>query len=269
MRAHLFHTAIAVFYFYVTMNDMKKIVIGNWKMNPKTLRDAVALAKSVEKNIHSSKAEVVLTPPFPFIDAVSKVARRSKLGAQDIFWEAQGAYTGEISANQLQSLGVKYVIVGHSERRALGETNEIVRKKLHAGLKAGIKTVLCVGEAEHNPHDAFPPMVRDELYEALRGIQKSVLKDLVIAYEPIWAVGTGKPATPKTTFEISILIRRELFRMFGKKRAMQIPILYGGSVTDKDAASFIIEGRADGLLVGGASLKYKMFSKIIEAISKI
>lgn len=247
---------------------MKKIIIGNWKTNPKTLREAVVLAKLIQKNIHSSKIEAVLAPPFPFLEAVSKAARTPKLGAQDVFWETQGAYTGEISADQLRSLGVKYVIIGHSERRALGETNEIIRKKLHTGLKAGLVAVLCVGETEHNPHDAFPPMVRDELHHALRGTQKSLLKNLVIAYEPIWAVGTGNPATPKTAFEISILIRRELFRMFGKKKAMQIPILYGGSVTDKNALSFVAEGRIDGLLIGGVSLKYKMFTKIIDIISR-
>lgn len=255
---------------------MKKIVIANWKMNPKSTKEAKNLAHAVERGAkNTSKVEIVLAPPFPFIVSVAKIIKKSKLGAQDVFWgnppAGGGAYTGEVSANQLKSLGVRYIIVGHSERRALGENDEMVNKKLKAIFAAGIKAVFCVGEKERNHNEAFPLMVRDEIHGALCGIKKSLLKNLIITYEPIWAISTeknGKPTTPKNVFEISILIRRELFRLFGKKTALQIPILYGGSVNEKNAALFVSEGRVDGLLVGGASLNPKSFLKIIDAVAR-
>lgn len=243
-------------------------------MNPRTAKEAVVLAKAVARGarLNIRKVDIVLAPPFPFLVPVAKLINKSKLGAQDVFWERTGAYTGEISIEQLKALKVHYIIIGHSERRSLGETNEIIHKKLKMVLGASIKAVLCVGEREHHSHEAFPLMVRNEIHEALKSIKKSLLKNLIIAYEPIWAISTeknGKPALPKDIFEITVLIRRELFHLFGNKRALRIPILYGGSVNDKNAALFVSEGRVDGLLIGGASLNAKMFVKIIDAISRI
>lgn len=249
---------------------MKKIVIGNWKMNPSTLKEAKSLANNIEHGIRGiSKVDVVLAPPFPFLRDVGMVAKKSKLGAQNTFYDTDGAYTGEVSVAQLKSIGVKYVIIGHSERRALGETNEMIHDKLQLTLKAGLHAVLCVGERERNHGEAFPPIIREEIHAGLHGIKKSLLKNMIVAYEPIWAIGTGKPATPKNIFEISILIRRELFRMLGRKIALDVPILYGGSVNDKNATEFISEGRMDGLLVGGASLNHRVFSKIIDSIARL
>ncbi len=256
---------------------MKKIIIANWKMNPKTSKEAKNLAQNIERGAkNASKIEVVLAPPFPFIESVAKVVKKSKIGAQDVFWEnpqaGGGAYTGQVSMNQLKSLGVKYIIVGHSERRVLGETEEMINKKLKTILKAGVKAVLCVGERERHHDEVFPLMVRDEIYGALLGIKKPLLKNLIVTYEPIWAISTeknGKPATPKNVFEISILIRKELFHLFGKKIALQIPILYGGSVNEKNATLFVSDGRVDGLLVGGASLNTKSFVKIIDTVAHI
>lgn len=249
---------------------MKKLIIANWKMNPCTAKEAVSLARVVEKGTKNvaRKVDIVFAPSFPFLPLVASHSSL-KLGAQDVFWEPEGAYTGEVSVAQLKSLGVKYVIIGHSERRAMWETNDIVQKKLRAALMSGMRAVFCVGELEHKKETAFPPLVREELHNGLRGIKKPLFRNLIIVYEPVWAVGTGKPALPKDAFEINILIRRELLNIIGKKYAAKIPILYGGSVDDKNAALFVKDGRMDGLLVGGASLSANKFIKIIKNIGAI
>ena len=252
---------------------MKKLLIANWKMNPQTAQQALRLARKVGRGIKNIRnVEVVLAPPFVFLYSLSNFKSPTsyfKLGAQDVFYEKAGTYTGEISASQLKALGVKLVIVGHSERRALGETNEIINKKLKAVLKTGMRAVLCVGEAERQKEIAFPKIIRDELHEGLARVKKSLLRNLVIAYEPIWAIGSGREDTPKNVYEITIIIRRELYRMIGKRSASKIPVLYGGSVDDKNAYDFIKEGAVDGLLVGGASLNAKKFVRLLKEINKI
>ncbi len=251
---------------------MKKLIIANWKMNPKSPRDALRLAGEVERGIKSIKnVEVVLVPPFIYLSII-KNAISLKIGAQDVFWEREGAYTGEISPLQLKASGIKYVIVGHSERRVLGETNEMTGKKILAALALNIKPVLCVGEKEKNADEVFPRIIREELREGLRNIKKSLLKNLIIVYEPIWAISGSRGSradTPQNVYEMSILIKRELYRMLGKNIASQIPILYGGSVDDKNAADFIKDGAVDGLLVGGASLNAKKFVRIVKEAAKL
>lgn len=238
-------------------------------MNPKSPRDASRLAGELWRGIKGIKnVEVVLAPPFIYIPQISKF----KLGAQDMFWEREGAYTGEISPSQLKASGIKYVIVGHSERRALGETNEMTRKKILAALALNIKPVLCVGEKEKNADDVFPRIIRDELHDGLKNIKKSLLKNLIIAYEPVWAISglrRSRADTPQNVYEMSILIKRELYRMLGKNIASRVPILYGGSVDDKNASDFIKNGAVDGLLVGGASLNAKKFVKIVKEAAKL
>lgn len=247
---------------------MKKIIIGNWKMNPRTAKEATLLAREIRRGIKNIKnVEVVLAPPFIFLrDVVGIVSDNPglKLGAQDAFWEREGAYTGEISVAQLKALGVSYVVIGHSERRALGETDAMINKKLKAILGAGMRAVLCVGEQEKTKNEAFPQIIRDELGFGIAGIKKTFFKNLIIAYEPIWAVGTGRADTPKNIYEISVLIRRELYRAIGRRAAERIPVIYGGSVDSKNAKIFIREGAVDGLLVGGASLNHKKFIKIVK-----
>lgn len=251
---------------------MKKLIVANWKMNPSTPRQALRLANGVGRGLKNVRnVEVVLAPPFVFLSHVSSSmlrASRFKLGAQDCFYVKTGAYTGEISPLQLKALGVGLVIVGHSERRELGETNEIVRKKLKAALESGMHAVLCVGEKERERDVVFPKIIRDELREGLKKIKKSLLKNLIIAYEPIWAIGTGRADTSESVYEMSILIRRELYRTLGKRIAAKIPILYGGSVEERNAEDFVKKGAVDGLLVGGASLNAKKFVKIVKEIVK-
>ena len=252
---------------------MKKIIIANWKMNPQTPQQALRLAGGVARGLKNVRnVEIVFAPPFLHISVISKILSGKsnlKLAAQNAFWERGGAYTGEISAGQLKTSGVKYVIVGHSERRALGETNEIINKKLKAVLSAGMRAVLCVGELEKQKEVAFPKIIRDELHEGLSHVKKSLFRNLIIAYEPIWAVGTGRADTPKNVYEITTIIRRELYRMVGKRIASKIPVLYGGSADEKNAADFVAGGAVDGLLVGGVSLNSKKFIKLIEEVAKI
>ena len=218
---------------------MKKLIIANWKMNPASPQSALRLASAVARRLKNvKKVNVILAPPFVFLPII-KNAAPLKVAAQDVFWERAGAYTGEISPLQLKASGVKLVIIGHSERRAMGETNELIRKKIFAALSAGLKAVLCVGEAERKPNEVFPKIVREELLGGIRKIKKSLLANLIIAYEPVWAISTasrGKADTPKNVYEMVILIRRELYRALGKRVASKIPVLYGGSVDKKNAA---------------------------------
>lgn len=253
---------------------MRKIIIANWKMNPVSPRSTLRLASGIARGVKDVRGvEVALAPPFVFLPAVSRmlyaVRSKIKLGAQNCFYETSGPYTGEVSPSQLKAYGVRLVIVGHSERRAMGETNEIVRKKVLAALSAGLKAVLCVGEAERKSGEVFPKIVRDELLGGIRKIKKSLLKNLIVAYEPVWAIGSGKADTPKNVYEMAILIRRELYRALGKRAASKIPVLYGGSVDEKNAAEFVMGGAVDGLLVGGASVNAGKFIKIVEDTAKI
>jgi len=244
---------------------MKKIIIANWKMNPETPREAENLSREISTASKSFKnVEVVISPAFIHASAIKGI----KLGAQDVFWEKSGPYTGEISVRQLKSCGTKFVIVGHSERRVLGETNEEINKKIKAVLESGIKAVLCVGEIEKEKEAVFPAIIHQELKEGLKNIKKNFLKNLIIVYEPVWAISThGRADSPKNVFEMSVLIRRELLKMFGKKIAFSIPILYGGSVDEKNAADFVNHGRVNGLLVGAASLNSKRFIEILKRVS--
>ena len=265
---------------------MRKLIIANWKMNPRTKKQAVRLAKRIVTAIpKSGKVEIVIAPPFVFLESVTKVLQpktynlKPALGAQDVFWESLpaggGAYTGEVSSSQLKSLGVKYVITGHSERRALGETDEIVNKKVKATFGAGLKVILCVGEplsVRKRGITAAKRFVRNQLLRNLRGTKTYNLepKTLVIAYEPIWAissVGGGKSDTPEDAVVMVKFIRSFLNSKF-PGRAGKIhnsKILYGGSVNAKNASRFLNKTEINGALVGRASLRAGEFIKIVRA----
>ncbi len=223
-----------------------RYVVGNWKMNPETEAEAIALAGAVASCAAASgekRNEIVITPPFLFLSAVSEVVRggNAKLGAQDVYGgsESTGAHTGEVSAAQLKRRGVAYVIVGHSERRALGETDEMVGKKLAAVIAAGMTPILCVSKKRQ-----------------LRVVGRERGDKILVAYEPLWAIGTGNPSTPEDAVHMAQHIR---------KTVPGARVLYGGSVTRDNAASFLGRNELDGVLVGGASLSAEAFGKIIEA----
>jgi len=248
----------------------KPLIIANWKSNPLTLKEAVVLARSAEKYSKIFRgADVVVAPPFLFISAVSKILRQAKLGAQDVFW-AEGPYTGEISLRQLKNLGVRYVIVGHSSlRMTLGETDEMVNKKIKAILGGGLSAVLCVGEWKRKG-DRIPALVGAQLKNSLKGVKKSQLERVVVAYEPVWAISTMPGAqvdTPQSAVRALRYLRGILSRMYGKKYADKVKMLYGGSVSAKNARQFLILPGVDGALVGGASLRPQEFGEIISQAS--
>lgn len=252
------------------INDMRRVIIaGNWKMN-KTISESIELANSLKRSLYDvQEIEIVLCPPFTSLSDVKEVIMDTniKLGAQDIYWEKEGAYTGEVSSAMLKNVGCEYCIVGHSERRLLfGETNETVNKKARALLKEGIKPILCVGEKleERKAGETFE-VVKDHVENSLSGISKIDLPNVVIAYEPVWAIGTGINATKDQAEEVHKYIRGLLMKMHGEEVAKLVRIQYGGSVRPDNIRELILEADVDGALVGGASLKAEGFTQIVKS----
>jgi triosephosphate isomerase len=247
---------------------MKKLIIANWKMNPQSVKEVEGLFKSVMNGVKTAKnTQVVVCPPFPYLYIAKKFkSQKVVLGAQDVFQESAGAHTGEVSAGMLANLGVKYVIIGHSDRRAQGDTNHIVSQKVMNALKEGMKPLLCVGEQSRDEHGVYLAFIQTQLHECLAGVSKAQIQNVIIAYEPIWSISTtpnSQEDTPADCLEMTIFIRKVLSDMCGASTAKDIYILYGGSVNEKNFSDFIIHGGADGLLVGRASLDVKKFNKII------
>lgn len=251
-----------------------KIIVANWKMNPSSLKGANKLLSGVTKNLPSlKKTEVVVCPPFIYLEQLRKISKRVVLGAQDVSFEESGAFTGQVSAQMLSLLGVKYTIIGHSERRSLGETNGDINKKIKAALFFGLIPILCVGESVRDESHSYFNLVKTQLEECLNGVQKVSISSLIIAYEPVWAISSTinrHDANPVDSREMSIFIRKIISDKIGVKEKMP-KILYGGSVNDKDVEGFLKDGGVDGVLVGRASLDVEKFSNIVkvcEALNK-
>jgi triosephosphate isomerase len=249
------------------MSERRPFIAGNWKMH-KTLAEARALARDIRQGVTPGRrAEVAVAPPYTALAAVTEELSGSdiRLAAQDSFWEKQGAYTGAISPVMLADVGCHYVIIGHSERRQhFGETNASVNRRLQAVLESGLAIILCVGETLHEREGGQTfEVVRTQLREGLAGVAAGPDR-LVIAYEPVWAIGTGKTATPQQAQEVHAFIR-SLLREFIGHAAEAIRIQYGGSVTPDNAATLLGQPDIDGALVGGASLKPELFLPIINA----
>lgn len=246
------------------------LVVGNWKMNPETIGKAKQMFLEVRKNVNRKtlKTYVAIAPPAPYLSELERLSpsQRIKLIAQDMFYEKVGAYTGEVSLSMLKSVGVLGVIVGHSERRALGDTQEEIRKNVAAALTANLTVILCIGERARDLHGDYFSTIEEQLRTALEGVSKSQLKRLVIAYEPVWAIGTGKNATPEDVQEMRLFIIKVLTDRFGRTAANAIRIMYGGSVNPKNADELMSVGQVDGFLVGGASLKPDDMVSIIKIV---
>jgi triosephosphate isomerase len=243
------------------------LIAGNWKMH-KILTEAVSTAGLlVEKIADLQKPEVMIAPTFTSLSAVAEILGKSPiaLGAQNLFWEKEGAYTGEISADMLVSLGCSYGIIGHSERRQyFGETDETCARKIKAALDAGLKPIYCIGESESEREAQKTFSVLDkQIKNGLKGFVSADLQGLVIAYEPIWAIGTGKTATPEQVQEVHHFIRSQMGEKFGTQVAENIRLLYGGSVKPDNITGLMALEDVDGALVGGASLDAETFSRII------
>lgn len=251
----------------------KKLIIGNWKMYPASLKDAKSKFTAIKKVASKlTNVQTVVCPPLVYVSELKKLVtgHRVVVGAQNAWFETEGAYTGEVSLAMLASVGAQYVIVGHSERRAMGEDDELVNKKVLAGVKAKLNVVLCVGEKERDQDGEYMKHISEQIKIALHGVQKKELKQIVIAYEPIWAIGKNavRPASTDDALEVAILIKKTLADMFGKDGSA-IAILYGGSVDAKNAWEFLLKSQVDGLLVGRASLDPKVFGEILKSADSI
>lgn len=246
----------------------KKLIAANWKMykNPdqtgEFVRDFLPLVADHNRD------EVVVCPPFVDLGAAVEAARGSSvaIGAQNLHWEKEGAYTGEISASMLVAVGCTHVIIGHSERRQyFGETDDIVNLKLKAALEAGLTPIVCVGEVlEEREAGLTEDVLRRQCLRAFHAVSSKKAGKLIVAYEPVWAIGTGKTATPQMAAESHSLIRGEATKAFGEQFANNLRILYGGSVKPENAKALMSEEEIDGALVGGASLHPKSFSAIVK-----
>ncbi len=252
---------------------MKKLIIGNWKMYPTSVKEAQDKFKGIKKIAGSLRnVQTVICPPFIYMGDMRKLVmgHRCVLGAQNAWLENEGAYTGEISPAMIASLKLKYVILGHSERRAMGEDDVLVNKKVVTAVESGLIPVLCVGERERDADGEYLKHIAEQIKIALKGVQKKDLKNIVIAYEPIWAIGKHAlhPASPDDALEVSILIKKTLADLYGKDGSI-VPILYGGSVDEKNAWEFLMKSQVNGLLVGRASLDPKVFGEILKSADTI
>lgn len=247
----------------------KKLIAANWKMY-KTPDEAHSFAKAFLPLLPADRrVEIVLCPPFTCLAAVlhSLQGKEIGIGGQNMFWEKEGAYTGEISAPMLKATGCSHVIIGHSERRQyFGETDETVNRKLKAALAADLQPIVCVGElVEEREAGLTEDVLRRQCNIAFSGISGVEAAPLIVAYEPVWAIGTGKTATPEMAAEAHELIREQIAKAFGDETAADLRILYGGSVKPENAKALMSQVEIDGALVGGASLDPQSFVRIVSA----
>ena len=254
---------------------MKKIIIANWKMNPFSAKEAEYILNGVKKTAAKlKKTQTVICPPFIYFNNLRKIIGKSTilfLGAQNSFWEIEGAFTGEVSPEMIKNSGGSYVILGHSERRALGESDEMVSKKTLVCLKTGLKTVVCIGEKVRDEQGDYLAFLKNEIRNSLNKVQKRFLRNLIIAYEPIWAIGKkdAEAMLPADIHETVIYIKKVLSEIYGQESALAVPILYGGSVGGKNAGEIIKDGGVNGLLVGHQSLKPENFNEILRSVENI
>lgn len=238
----------------------KKLIVANWKMNPETPKRAKLLFLAIKRGLKKiQNLKIIICPPFPYLSIIKAQLSPIKLGAQNCFWEEKGAFTGEVSPKMLKKLGVEYVILGHSERRKiLGEMDIMINKKVKLALKMRLKVILCVGETkiERKEGKTFK-VLQNQLKNCLKEIEKKDFKNLILAYEPVWAIGTGNFCRPEDAKNVLLFLKRKF---------ENLPILYGGSVNAKNAKDYIEVG-FDGVLVGSASLKSKEFLKILKNLN--
>ncbi len=235
---------------------MTKLIIANWKMNPQSGKEALALAREIDHE------HLIVAPPSLYLHQISSVLKKSSLCAQNMFWEIEGAYTGELSPVQLIDANVRYVLIGHSERRALGETNDMTARKMSAAIANKIIPILCIGETgQQHSRGERNVVFREQLRAALSGISESNSLEIIIAYEPIWAIGTGTPSTPENAAE-AISTIADIMRSYP---TIQHTAVYGGSVDGKNAGEFLAREEIGGLLVGGASIVPAEIHSIMQA----
>lgn len=250
----------------------KKLIIGNWKMNPTTLNEARRIFRSTKNTAKKlTRTDVVVCPPFVYISVL--LPKRSEpvvsIGAQDSYIQEQGSFTGEVSPFMLKELGVTYVIIGHSERRAKGETDEIISNKVAMALEAGLHVVLCVGEKERDEHGSHLEVLKAQIKDSLNKVPKKLIGKLVVAYEPVWAIGAKEAMSPALVYEMSLFVKKSLADAYGHDEAVSTPVLYGGSVNFRNAGDIITMGKVDGLLVGRESLNSDGFTELLKTVDSL
>ncbi len=252
------------------MPKLKKLVVGNWKMNPETVAEAKKIAGDVKRAMKNvKKTHVVICPPFVHLASLSTIADKTLfLGAQNTHHEEKGSFTGEISFTQLKQLGVSHVIVGHSERRKMGETDETINRKARSVVGENMIAIICVGESLRDTHGEYFSFVKEQILSALKDIPRKLLSNVIVAYEPLWAIGAKEAMSPNDLHEMSIFIKKVLkdaFAIAGES----VQVIYGGSVDRANADRLIRDGNVNGLLVGRESLKPKDFVEIIKLVDSI
>lgn len=254
------------------MRKPKKIIIGNWKMNPDTLEEAKKIWSAVKRSAKKVKnTNIIACPPFPYLNSLKSKEKNLFLGAQNVFFAKKGAFTGEVSAKMIRDSGASFVILGHSERRAMGETDEIISRKTETALAENLRPVVCVGEKERKESGEHFNFLGNQIKNSLAKISKTSLGSILMAYEPIYAIGKSfkdamKPAEIRET---AIFIKKILSDIYGPEEASLVPILYGGSVGSENASDIIKEGGVDGLLVGRESLDIEQFPKLVAEVDNI
>ncbi len=253
------------------MKKKRPIVIANWKMNPGTLQAARKLFDGIKKRVTKIQGvDVVIAPPAVFLPDIRTRYRGSKiaLGVQNIGSQSGGAYTGEVSGEMVRSAGATYAIIGHSERRAMGETNDLVSQKTRLAIQAGLTPIVCVGERERSGEGAYLEIIQGQINAIAKGLSPKEAHELIIAYEPVWAIGkkAEDAMRPHELYETVLFIRKTLMAHVGKDTAFMIPIVYGGSVEAGNIHALSKEGNVNGFLVGHASLNPDEFLRIVEAV---
>ncbi len=249
---------------------MRTLIIANWKCNPQTLAEAESLFGSIRKGVKNIKnVETVICPPFVYLFNLKKAIDNLKLGAQDCFWEKAGAFTGEISPTMLKDLGCRYVILSHSEReKYFSETDEMTNKKIKAAILAKLDPIFCIGETEkEKERGETQNVLKKQIEKGLKGISEKEMENIILAYEPVWAIGTGNPCQPKDVRKITFLIRKIVSKIYSNKTSNNLKILYGGSVNSENVKDYLVKNSVNGFIIGGASLNSKEFIKIIKEIN--
>jgi triosephosphate isomerase len=257
----------------------KKLLVGNWKMNPVRSEDARHIISAYKKvGTMLEHTSIVACPPFVYLALVAPLKKKSKkgsknsarifAGAQDVSFESEGAFTGEVSAKMLRDIGVSYVIIGHSERRKMGETDEIVSKKAMAAISTGLCPIICIGEAMRDADGAYLGVIKEQLKRSLPEISKASISKIVIAYEPIWAIGAKEAMKSEQIRETALFIKKIVADLFGRDAGLDLQVLYGGSVNWRNAGDIIRIGGVQGLLVGRESVNIPGFVELAKAVDE-
>lgn len=239
-------------------------------MNPVTYDEAKTIFDSIRKvSLKLTKINLVICPPFVYLKSLIKDDKAVSIGAQNISEKESGSLTGEISIKMLKDLGIEYAIIGHSERRKMGEDDELISKKVQISLDSSINTILCIGEKERNEQGDHLDFIRNQIKNSLNNVSKKNIGKLIIAYEPVWAIGAKEAMDSNSINEMTIFIRKTISDIFGQENAMSMPVLYGGSVNAKNALDIIKVGNVDGLLIGRESLNIEGFGELLKTIDSI